>query len=131
VSNDPVRRLLRVHHAQITIPTGQEAPAKAFYCGVLGLTEIEKPAALQSRGGFWLAASPGDQFQVHIGTEDGVNRQATKAHLAYEVRDLSAWRRRLETAGVKILESIPLPGYDRFEFRDPFGNRVELIEPLE
>jgi hypothetical protein len=24
---------------------------------------------------------------------------------------------------------VPIPGYDRFEFRDPFGNRVEFIRP--
>jgi hypothetical protein len=29
---------------------------------------------------------------------------------------------------VKVLEGIPIPDYDRFEFRDPFGNRVELME---
>jgi hypothetical protein len=23
---------------------------------------------------------------------------------------------------------VPIPGSERFEFRDPFGNRVELIE---
>src|SRR5688572_30665356 len=106
---------MRVHHAQITVPAGQEESAKAFYCGVLGLREIDKPAPLRSRGGFWLTA-PGDPFQVHVGTEDGVNRQATKAHLAYQVRDLPAWRGRLEAAGIEILESIPLPGFDRFEF---------------
>jgi hypothetical protein len=26
------------------------------------------------------------------------------------------------------MESIPLPGHDRFEFRDPFGNGVEFIQ---
>jgi DinB superfamily len=34
----------------------------------------------------------------------------------------------LTTAGFEILDGIPLAGYDRFEFRDPFGNRLELIE---
>jgi hypothetical protein len=30
----------------------------------------------------------------------------------------------------KIADSIPIEGYDRFEFRDPFGNRVEFIAPV-
>ena len=28
------------------------------------------------------------------------------------------------------LESIPIPGHDRFECRDPFGNRLEFIQAL-
>jgi hypothetical protein len=36
----------------------------------------------------------------------------------------------LLAAGAQILESVPIPGYRRFEFRDPFGNRVEFIQPV-
>ena len=119
--------LLRLHHAQITIEPGREDAARAFYCDLLGLPEIEKPVSLQGRGGFWV--SLGDQ-QIHIGTETGVARTKTKAHLAYEVDDVEAWRARLQQAGIEALESVPIPGYARFEFRDPFGNRVEFIQPL-
>lgn len=116
-----------VHHAQITIPPGAEAEGRRFYCQLLGLPEIGKPASLQGRGGFWLQV--GDR-QVHVGVESGVNRRATKAHLAYQVTDLPAWRQRLAAAGVPVTESIPIPGFDRLELRDPFGNRIELIQPL-
>ncbi len=114
-----------LHHAQISIPKGAEAAGKAFYCGVLGLPEIEKPEALQGRGGFWLQV--GDR-QVHVGTEDGVERHATKAHIAYAVDDVDAWHTKLEDHGIKIAEAVPIPGHKRFEFRDPFGNRVELTQ---
>jgi catechol 2,3-dioxygenase-like lactoylglutathione lyase family enzyme len=117
--------ILEIHHAQITIPKGCEQEARDFYCELLGLAETPKPEALAGRGGFWLAVG---SRQVHVGTEDGVERRATKAHVAYEVRGLDAWRERLEAAGVKILEGVPIPGYARFEFRDPFGNRVEMLE---
>jgi hypothetical protein len=33
--------------------------------------------------------------------------------------------------GVEIAESVPIPGCRRFECRDPFGSRLQLIEPLE
>jgi len=36
----------------------------------------------------------------------------------------------LKEHGIEILDSVPIPGYERFEFRDPFGNRVECIKPL-
>jgi catechol 2,3-dioxygenase-like lactoylglutathione lyase family enzyme len=123
--------LVAVHHVQITVPLGREDAARRFYCNVLGMREVPKPAALAGRGGIWL--SPGGSAGaplVHVGTEDGVDRSATKAHVAYAVRDLAAWRRRLERHGVRPLDSVPIPGFDRFEFRDPFGNRAELIEPL-
>jgi catechol 2,3-dioxygenase-like lactoylglutathione lyase family enzyme len=117
--------ITRLHHAQIIIPTGAEEAARQFYCGTLGLREIEKPASLQERGGFWVQVG---EIQLHIGTDDGVDRNATKAHLAYEVSDLDAWRLRLKQFNVAIQESAPIPSYRRFEIRDPFGNRIEFIQ---
>lgn len=120
--------IVRLHHAQITIPRGEETAARRFYCQVLGLPEIEKPDSLKGRGGFWLQV--GEQ-QLHVGAEDGVDRRATKAHLAYEVSDLAFWRGRLQAEGIAIGDAIPIPGYGRFECRDPFGNRIEFIQRIE
>ena len=117
--------ILAIHHAQITIPKGAEDKAREFYCGLLGLREIPKPDELAGRGGFWLEV--GDR-QLHIGTEDGVDPSQSKAHVAYLVDDLDGWRTILERSGVKIIDGIPIPGMNRFEFRDPFGNRVEMVE---
>jgi catechol 2,3-dioxygenase-like lactoylglutathione lyase family enzyme len=114
-----------LHHVQLTVPPGKEPDARRFYCEFLGLPEVAKPASLVGRGGLWVQA--GDR-QVHIGTEDGVDRLATKAHVAYAVDGLEAWRSKLAAAGIEVLEGVPIPGYRRFEFRDPFGNRVEFIE---
>ena len=116
-----------IHHVQITIPKGAEQEGKRFYCGMLGFEEIEKPDSLKGRGGFWVKVGDRD---VHIGTENGVERLKTKAHIAYEVEDLSYWRTKLAAENIVILEAVPIPGFDRFEFRDPFGNRVEMIQPL-
>ena len=120
-------KITRIHHAQSTVPEGSEDEAREFYCGVLGLPEVPKSAALAGRGGFWLGV--GDQ-QVHVGIEPDVNRAVTKAHLAYEVSGLDQWRQALQERGIKVLESVPILGFDRFEFRNPFGNRVEFIEAL-
>ncbi|MGB7161201.1 MAG: VOC family protein [Tepidisphaeraceae bacterium] len=114
-----------IHHVQITVPKGAEKQARAFYCDVLGLPEVEKPDSLKGRGGLWIKVGDRD---VHIGTEDGVDRTKSKAHVAYEVTDVAAWRDRLKKAGVDPLDSIPIEGFDRFEARDPFGNRIEFIQ---
>ena len=119
--------ILRLHHAQITIPRGAEEAGRRFYCDLLGLPDIEKPEALHPQGGFWLQVR---DRQVHVGTEDGFDRLTTKAHLAYQVTDIAYWRQKLQDNGIKITESIPLPGWGRFEIRDPFGNRVEFLQVL-
>ena len=118
-------RINGLDHVQICIPTGAEDEARAFYCGVLGLPEIVKPESLQGRGGLWLQV--GDRA-VHVGTEPPFDRTQTKAHLAYAVEDLGAWRDKLQQEGVTPEDGVKIPGYERFEFRDPFGNRVEFIE---
>ena len=116
-----------IHHVQITVAAADEAAARNFYCGVLGLRETAKPDSLQGRGGFWVEV---EEQQLHVGIEEGVERVRTKAHVAYQVEDLAAWRDRLAVAGVAALESVPIPGFDRFECRDPFGNRLEFIQPV-
>jgi catechol 2,3-dioxygenase-like lactoylglutathione lyase family enzyme len=100
-------------------------PRRAFYCDLLGLREIEKPASLKANGGFWLALV--DQ-QIHLGVEDGVDRTRSKAHLAYQVDDITAWRARMTAANIAIAEQTPIEGQIRFEIRDPFGNRIEFTQ---
>ena len=117
--------LKALHHVQISIPKGAEDEARAFYCGVLGLKEIPKPESLVGRGGFWLELGA---TQIHFGAEDGVERARTKGHAAYLVDDLEGWRQKLTHARCEVKDGIPIPRYDRFEFRDPFGNRVEFLE---
>ena len=117
-----------LHHAQITIPLHAEAQAREFYCNFLGLPEVEKPASLQGRGGFWLQVG---HLSVHVGVEDGIERKRTKAHLAYLVSDLEWWRLQLIHKNIKPEDGIPIPGFVRFEFRDPFGNRVEFIQLID
>ena len=116
-----------VDHAQITIPNGAEEEAKKFYCNFLGLTEIEKPENRKKNGGFWLQVG---EVQVHVGVEDGFDRRKTKAHIAYQVDDLDLWRSKFQKTNIEIFESLPFPSAQAFEFRDPFGNRAELIQYL-
>ena len=121
-------KLLRVHHVQVCIDPGEEALVRAreFYSGLLEIPEIEKPAVLREQGrpGFWLQL--GD-VQIHISCEDGVDRRATRAHVAYEVEDLDGVRARLASHGISSREGTPIPGFRRADLRDPFGNRIELL----
>jgi catechol 2,3-dioxygenase-like lactoylglutathione lyase family enzyme len=118
-------RVTHLHHVQVSVPRGSEDAVRAFYCDLLGLREVEKPAALAGRGGLWLAI--GGIPVLHFGAEDVTDRAASKRHVGLEVDDLDDARARLTRAGVAITDGIQIPGWRRFECRDPFGNRLELL----
>ncbi|MCY3934910.1 MAG: VOC family protein [Chloroflexi bacterium] len=120
-------RLLRYHHATLTIPRGGEDAARAFYGGVLGLREIAKPPGLRP-GGLWWENGAGS-LQLHLTIQDDIDRASDRAHLAFLTDDLAEIRARLAAAGAPIAEAIaPIPGHARFECRDPFGNRLEFLQ---
>lgn len=113
-----------IDHVQLAMPAGGEDAARSFYQGVLGLPEVPKPPELAKRGGCWFE---GDAVKIHIGVEQDF-RPAKKAHPALLVADLPALIQDLQTAGAEVVED-PLDGYHRVYTYDPFGNRVELLEP--
>ena len=117
--------LLRIDHVQLAMPRGEEDRARAFYSGLLGIPEVEKPAALATRGGVWFQDG---EIKVHLGVESDF-RAARKAHPAFLVHDLELLVRRLREAGMPVVEDGLLPGYTRVYVTDPFGNRLELMEP--
>ncbi|WAJ70413.1 VOC family protein [Catenovulum adriaticum] len=119
--------MLIIDHVQISIPKNSEPQARQFYCQLLGFTEIEKPDNLKAGGGLWLEA--GTQ-QIHLGAEDFEHRANTKAHLAYRVENLVSWRRKLQQAHIEFSAPVNIKNLDRIHFRDPFGNRIELLEYL-
>jgi len=93
---------------------------------VLGLGEREKPANLAARGGCWFELG---SVKVHLGVDRDFH-PAAKAHPAFLVDDVRALARRIEAAGYRIVEDEPLEGYDRLYVYDPFGNRIELMQPV-
>ena len=114
-------------HMQMAIPAGGETLARQFYGELLGLVEMDKPAALATRGGCWFN---GPGFQLHLGVEaDFV--PARKAHPAFLVADLAAWESRMHGAGQAVIPDAAVAGVRRFYTADPFGNRIEFIQQGE
>lgn len=109
------------------MPRGREDDARAFYRDVLGMTERPKPENLARRGGVWFYAGGAE---VHVGVEDGF-RAAKKAHPALLVSGLPSLISRCRAAGYEVNTDEPLEGYDRAYVSDPFGNRIELLEPRQ
>ena len=125
-------RVYGIDHVQIAMPPGEEARARAFYGELLGLSETPKPAELAKRGGVWFESGPAHQgnLKLHLGVEQDF-RPARKAHPAFLVEDLPALAQKIIQAGYETAGDIPLEGYRRLHVFDPFGNRIELLEPLE
>jgi catechol 2,3-dioxygenase-like lactoylglutathione lyase family enzyme len=113
-------------HVQLAMPPGGEAAARAFYADLLGIPEQPKPPPLAARGGCRFERGG---LKVHLGVEADF-RPARKAHPAFIVSGLAALVATLEAAGHPARNDEPLPGYDRVYVDDPFGNRLELLEPI-
>ena len=117
-------RVVGIEHVQLAMPPGEEAAARAFYSGLLGLPERTKPVELAARGGCWFE---GSGVKVHLGVEADF-RPALKAHPALLVDDLATMIVLLEQAGVAITQDEPADGKARCYINDPFGNRIELMQ---
>jgi len=117
--------VLRVDHVQLAMPAGREPEAVAFYEGLLGIDHVAKPPHLAVRGGCWFER--GD-LKVHLGVDPDF-RPATKAHPALQVAGLDQLVDELRRRGVVVRDDEPLEGFDRVYVDDPFGNRIELLEP--
>jgi catechol 2,3-dioxygenase-like lactoylglutathione lyase family enzyme len=115
-----------LHHVQLAMPACREAEARAFYAGLLGVPEVQKPANLAARGGCWFERGA---VRIHLGVEADF-RPARKAHPALLVGDLAALVGRLRAAGCETRDDEPLEGFVRTFVHDPFGNRIELMQAL-
>ena len=120
--------IVGLHHVQVAAPPGCEDAARAFYGGVLGLLEIDKPPLLEVRGGCWFRAGASE---LHIGVADPF-APAMKAHPALLVgsdRALEELAASLAASGVEFrwADDAEIPGQVRFHVNDPWGNRLELV----
>ena len=126
--------MIALHHVQVSCPPGGEDRARTFYAEALGLTEVEKPADLRSRGGAWFRAYDAQgavTVELHVGVEDPFT-PARKAHPAFVLGDgdeLDAVARALLDAGFDVdrSEEHTFAGYRRLHTHDPFGKRVEVL----
>ena len=119
-------RVEAIDHVQLAMPAGGEERARKFYAEVLGIPEKAKPANLAARGGVWFERGT---LKIHLGVEKDF-RAARKAHPALLVTRLVSLVERLRREGFGVKDDEPLEGYERVYTSDPFGNRLELLEPV-
>ncbi len=117
--------VIALEHVQLAMPAGEEDRAREFYAELLGIPERPKPPHLARRGGAWFEQGA---LKIHLGV-DADFRPARKAHPALLVEGLADIVNALRKAGHSIADDEPLEGFARVYVDDPFGNRLELMEP--
>ena len=119
-------RVTGIDHVQLAMPAGQEDIAREFYARTLGIPEVPKPPELAKRGGAWFEDGAGqDPSRRRSGLSSGA-QSASSADRA-RPRALVA---TLRSKGHEIVPADGVPGSYRVHVFDPFGNRIELMEPL-
>ncbi|MBN3583388.1 phage portal protein [Algoriphagus aestuarii] len=113
--------ILRLDHILISIPPNTRELAREFYVGKLNFIEIEGD---HPHGAIWIKA--GD-IEIHI-REEAIHQTQSVRHSAFQVKDLKATKELLLSKNIEISFSTLIEGRDRCFFRDPWGNRFELIE---
>jgi predicted enzyme related to lactoylglutathione lyase len=117
--------ILSLDHVQIAIPIASESCARAFYSGILGFTEIDKPPQMAERKSIWFIAGA---VNLHLGIELDFT-PAKRAHPAFVVADLDEILAACNRAGITTKPDTSFNGFRRIHVFDPFGNRLELMEP--
>ncbi|RUO95915.1 glyoxalase/bleomycin resistance protein/dioxygenase [Jimgerdemannia flammicorona] len=126
-----------INHVNITISAGTEALAAArqYYVGMLGMKQLPRPANLDNGvEGIWLQVGAGPQ-QVHISAEEVADVRPwamdSKRHPAFNVSDVHALRKHMVDSGANVMDAEEIVGNVRFFCRDPWGNRLEFMQPDE
>ena len=98
-----------------------------FYGYLLGMEQVEKPPELAPRGGVWFR---GPRSSSTSGSRTGSGPRPRRIRRSWS-KAWSTLLTRLDAAGVRVSEDeVQLEGFHRVYVRDPFGNRIELIEPI-
>ena len=122
----PNKHNFTIHHASLLV--SDTAKSLEFYCGVLGLQQIERPPL--PFPGAWLALG---QQQIHLleleNPDPTTGRPAhggRDRHIAMLIDSFDALRDDFLQAGVE--HTLSISGRRALFARDPDGNALEFIE---
>jgi glyoxylase I family protein len=124
--------IIGLNHYNLRAPRPQMEKLKAFYCGVLGLVQGERP--LLGSFGYWLYA--GAECVLHLSEaapdETGASLTATHPvttfdHVAFTCTDQPEMETRLKLNRIGFrIGTVPALGITQLFLQDPAGNGIEL-----
>jgi catechol 2,3-dioxygenase-like lactoylglutathione lyase family enzyme len=116
---------VRLQHVSVAIAADGADEARAFYGGLLGLTEKPVPPKLDPNQLVWFDL--GGDLELHV-MQTG-DAPPPNAHFCIAVDDgLDDVRARIEAAGIETRAPTEIVGRPRFMCHDPFGNLLELTQ---
>ena len=123
--NRPVGVPVAFHHIHLYVPGDEHLAAKAWYVRMFG-------AVPGKRADYDAADLPGINLNFSGGRTSAPMKGRTLEHIGFEVRDLAAFCRRLETMGVKFESPYRTSGdgMATATLVDPWGTSIELTEGL-
>jgi glyoxylase I family protein len=115
-----------LHHVAVAVTDLERA--KRFYAGVLGLTEIPRPAF--PFDGAWYQVGDRDLHLIVTAgplLNDGRKLSVPDGHLALRVKNFAEARAHLEAAGIPMRVTIGGPtGFPQIHIMDPDRNIIEI-----
>src|ERR1700680_1715328 len=117
-------QVTQIDHVSVIITDVERS--RRFYRDVLGLTEIAKPQTFD----FVVVWFDLGNQHLHLLLKDQPALVSPR-HFALRVKNAQAARAYFRERGIRLQETTPIPGADRFFIADPDGNRIEIIQWLE
>jgi catechol 2,3-dioxygenase-like lactoylglutathione lyase family enzyme len=114
-----------INHINVSVREGQMAAGREFYKNVLGLTEVDLPNQMTNDRSAWFRIG---STEVHLSIDAEFDPATTKVHIAYEVENIEDAIKHIEAQNIEVRKLKLLDQYIRYDFRDPFNNRIELMQ---
>ena len=122
------------HIDHVTLVVSDVEASRKFYVGLLGMTEVDRPAF--SFGGAWFQAGATLVHLIEEHPESGpagypvelLKRSSRNHHFAFEVEDATAAAEHLKSLGIDLIDDAKRrpDGAIQMFVADPDGHVVEL-----
>jgi glyoxylase I family protein len=99
------------------------AASRHFYGELLGLREVPAPKSFDFVA-LWYDLG-GTYLHLLLKPERDT---VSPRHFCLHVSDIAAARAHVTARGIRIDETVKIPGAERFFIRDPDGNRIEVLQ---
>ena len=120
------KNILSLHHASVIVANVEVS--RAFYCDILGLQQIDRPAL--GFPGAWFQVGTQQIHLLELENPDPVRGRPEHGgrdrHFAFNALALAPVQDALNKAG--IVYTMSKSGRKALFFRDPDGNAIEIIE---
>jgi catechol 2,3-dioxygenase-like lactoylglutathione lyase family enzyme len=122
-------KITKFNHLTIAAPNGEHDKVIWFYEKFLGLKKLTPPKNLTASYDVWWYEL-GDKV-LHVDFSPPFIKVPHNRHLCIEVEHLDDARKHFHSFDIETRADADVPHCIRFNVDDPFGNGIEVIEPIK